>query len=46
MESEEKVELTTVFEGSLGAAKEVSAKFEKAGIAFELGTADGVEPGS
>ena len=46
MEPEEKAELTQVFEGNLGAAREVSAKLEKAGIAFELGTADGVEPGT
>jgi hypothetical protein len=46
METEEKVEMTPVFEGGLAAAKEVSTKLESAGIASELGTADGVEPGS
>ena len=46
METEEKVEMTPVFEGNLAAAKEVSAKLEAAGITAELGTADGVEPGT
>ena len=46
METDEKVEMTPVFEGGLAAAKEVAAKLEAAGISSELGTAEGVEPGT
>ena len=46
METNEKVEMTPVFEGGLGVAKEVAEKLEAAGISSELSAADGSDPGS